>query len=770
MKHSIALSIRAGILGSLALGVAAPPSVAQESEQPLLEEILVTARFRQESAQDIGASIKGFSGDQMEKSGMISFQDIAYRTVGLDLQNRSPNQNEVSIRGVSKAVSAGLADTLTANPVVTMYLDEIAVTTNNANQRSFNLFDLDRVEILRGPQPTLFGEGSVGGTIRYFSTKPSLDRNGEFDGRINATYSNFDDGGDSWLIQGAAGTTLIEDTLGVRVSGFYRDDDGFIDNVVNGEDEVNHYENSGGRIRLLYQPTENLSIDFGYQTEDSDLGDRWEITPGSDPSDLVLANPISAETEDNFDLYSLVVDYNFSDYTLSSITGHYERETDSQLYDAGLSGIVVATYGAIGQIIGNPLEDPTTFRSLYAKDENFTQEFRLISNLDGMLNFTSGLYYQDNEFTSNQAAISPGIAPYTFMNSPVLFAGDTLYESEQLSAFVEFTAELTDSFRVIAGVRYVDEELETNLDEAGVINLPSATNFNPVFPVVYGPLFAALGLDTTFDFEVKEWLPRLALELDLGDDILLYANAARGIRSGNINAPISALQNATGSGTRPLDEAVFAATITYDEDLVDSYEIGLKSTLADGRLTANGAIFFNEWEDIQTPIGNPVYISNETDAETYGVEFELFWLATDTLSLFLNGNYTHGEYQDDVPLGGIESGNEMPGVPEYTYSLGLDGRIPMGDNGLDVTYRADYQYIGERFGSATNVPASELEELGLLNLRLGLESDTYAATLFVTNATNEIEVQASQTAGDVTVNEYVNRPRTLGISLTYSFD
>lgn len=759
----------AGITAAFSLNGAALAEERPDTKRMEIQEIIVTARYREESPQDIGASIKAVSGRELERGGITDFEDIAYRTVGLDMLDRGPNQNEISIRGISKPIGGATADTLTSNPVVTLFLDDIPVTTNSANQRDFNFFDFDRVEILRGPQPTLFGEGSVGGTIRYFSRDPSLEPG--VDGTVNAAYSTTEDGGDNTLVQAAVGITLIENVLGMRLTAYQRNDDGFIDNVAINKDDANDFESTGGRAVVLFEPNEQLTLRLFAHIGRDDAGEQWRIDPSTSPDKLVSNLPFDGSVEDDFELYGLKASYEFKNLTLTSITGHYERKRTSALYDPNFTYAVAnAGWQLLWDFFSLP-SAPETNKFLTYDEESFTQEFRFVSDFDGPLNITAGLFYQDSDFDQDYLAQVPGIAPFTVNNTDAYADSLTKFSSKQKSIFAELTYEATEYLRLIAGVRYVKEDLTGAFDPAGTIFSP---NFPPIAPIVYAPLFASVGLTTKFDFVLEEFLPRFAVEYDVNDHMMAYFNASKGARNGGLNPPLTVLVQATSGFTAPLNQEVFKKGITYDEDATTAYETGLKSSFLDQQLTVNTAFFLNKWDDIQSVCCTPLSIVvNDTDAEIYGLEVESLWSINPNLQVFANVNFTEAEFTDDVALGAIKDGNKLSGVPDYSYSVGMEGSLPILEGDLAFIYHADYQYIDERYSSASNLKTSILPDIGILNLRAGVESRHFSLVAFVNNVTNEIKAQSSTIIdSDASVPPFeifVNRPRTMGVSLTYNF-
>jgi len=431
-------------------------------------------------------------------------------------------------------------------------------------------------------------------------------------------------------------------------------------------------------------------------------------------------------------------------------------------------------------------------------DENFSQEFRIISEFEGPFNFTGGLFYRDSESTSSFNAISSTIAALPGLTDGFMSGddGNTAPPAtrEQLAVFFEGTFDITDNLKLIAGARWLDEDQETpvrgndnralaecRLDVLG--NSPGAF-FVPCVNYGYGTnaeLLARIGktgttkITNTVDGEI---LPKVAIEYLASEDVLLYASYSKGMRNGGINS-IFVLQAAEVS-----DDA-----LGYDQDELDAYELGIKSTWLDGDLVFNSAVFYYDWQDIQVQLATSMgaLLANAPAAQSMGVEAEFVYRVNDMLRLSGGANYTKAEYDGDlvtgtpeaaalfaffgIPLPVIEDGFKLPNVPEYTYSLAADLVVPVSD-GLSFTGRLDYQYQDDRFSAAVNDSDSMLDAYGIANLRAGLKADNWSVTAYVTNLFNEIESQSFFRAGgggNRVEGAYINRPRTAGINLRYEF-
>src|SRR5690606_7871036 len=302
-----------------------------------LEEIIVTARFREESIQDIGASVSALSGDDLAKQSVVSIDDLARATVGLNNVRLRQNDNELSIRGVSNLGTSFFS----SSSVFTVYVDDISVAST-FGQRDFAMLDLDRVELVRGPQPTLFGESAVGGVIRYFSSDPDL--GGSAAGFAGAGIETLKDGGLAWVADGAASLVFAPEKAGLRLSGYYRNDEGFLDNRLSGEEDTNDFDSFGGRAVLLLEPNDRLSARLSVFVARDEHGFDASIEPGTDPDDFIFGIPglpdgvfpdFVATGSDDLNLYSGKVSYDFGPVEVTSITGFYERDRRIETLDIG---------------------------------------------------------------------------------------------------------------------------------------------------------------------------------------------------------------------------------------------------------------------------------------------------------------------------------------------------------------------------------------------------------------------------------------------------
>lgn len=778
-----AIAVRCASVGALVAAMGAHLAQAQEDaavdEVKTYETVTVTARFREESAQDIGGSISALDANMLEREGVSDFGDLVGRIAGLDATDRGPNQNDVAIRGISTGLGPGFADTGLSGPLVSQFLDDIPVSQSTASQRDFNYFDFDRVEVLRGPQPTLFGEGSVGGTIRYATRDPDLSGAPVSGSILKAGVSVTGNGGTNYSVSAASSFILVPDKLGIRGVINYRNDTGFINNPVLGTSNINDFDSVSGRVVALYEPNDDLAVRLMAFVGEDDIGENNAVAPPPVAADDLISNsPIDGESKDDFELYTGKVDYDFGPIEVSSITGLFKRDSRTEF--------LCGTCAAFGLFLPAPIAPQTTLAN---SDQSFTQELRFVSDIDGPLSFVGGLFYQDTDFTSRNLTAAPGFGSFVVLpaGSDTLFEQNSDIRTEQVSGFIELTFAATDSLRLIGGARYVDEEI-TNTTTLSTLALGGGTfGLEPPFVLANLTDFVVgAGLSNTGVFSLEKFLPRAAVEFDVADNTMVYAVAATGIRNGNLNPSSSAFFASGG------DPAIFSDVRRFSEDEAVSYELGVKSDWAGGTITANAAAFRTEFKDPQVEFAAPfVTVDNAPDLQISGIELETAWRINANIDAYLSGTAQDTEFQGNQLLSpstllagfafDLREGNQAANAPKVSYSVGANAEYPVFGGALNLTGHIGYNYTGARYANVINYPSSELQPLGILNLRLGIEADAWSLTAFASNLTNDVEftsiagsigtpvVTPTGELDFVPSDVAINRPRTVGIEAVLKF-
>ncbi|NIB38143.1 TonB-dependent receptor [Pseudomaricurvus alkylphenolicus] len=701
-------------------------TVSAEKDNWMLEEIIVTAEKRSEGASvsDTPLSISAVGGAELEARGYTSLFEAISVNPGVSSSKAGGQGESISIRGISGVVG---------DSPVGYYLDDMPFTRVGQNiSPELNPFDLNRVEVLRGPQGTLYGSGSSGGTIRIITQDPYIN---EFSGKATIATSATDNGGNNWKIQGAVNIPLIEDTLALRVVGSHIQKAGYIDRPLEGVDNFNDMEDSSHRIKVLYTPTEKLSIKASYwhmeNNQPSPFADEnldysavfVELDPATFlPSGSVRAAESSYSlTENESDLYGVNIEYEHDWFVFVSTTSYLENDS-YQGYDALLA--------------------PFTFQNT---SESFSQEFRLSSNLEGPVNWTAGFMYLDMETESTTTAgfVLQGIIPISFADFSIYTSS-----SEQWALYGELHYQLADNWKLTLGARYFEDDRE--IVDSG----PSA------------PFLELFGIGNPRTESFDKPTGRVNISWTPDEDSLYFLNVAQGFRSGYMNIGFSILSGAGVGVNVPL---------VANEELVTSYELGAKVSFLEGDLSLEAVAYHLEWDDIQTYVtffdaqsAPGSYVENAATAEGAGLELGLVYRGVEGLVLTLSGNVNTSEYQEDGTNTGTLKGDQVTMAPKKTFSASAAYRWTLSDmtasaflNAVYVGERTDYTLDSSFTSDATTV----------VNARVGLNvNDDLGIFLTAENLTNE-DGAVSQLAvfDSFGVPAVRMRPRTVGVEVNYSF-
>ncbi|WP_103096310.1 TonB-dependent receptor [Novosphingobium guangzhouense] len=738
-------------------GVAPFSATAQETaEQPVGNEIVVTALKRSTTLQETPISISAITGDTLSKSGVQSIGDLSATTPGLNLVDGGPSQRRVVIRGIQGA----------GEPMIGTYYDETPVTgmigaSNDAGGSTpeLRLFDVERVEVLRGPQGTLYGAGSMGGTLRIIYNKPVLDK---VEGTVDAGLSNTDHGG--WNYEGSAmiNVPLATDKVGVRAVGFYRRQDGFIDNTALDIDNINVLKSYGGRIMLRMMPSERWTFDvaaFINRTRTDTAG--WVEDAGKYKSDAYTRQPV----RDDVELYSITSNYEFDFATLTASGSYMHRELSSvsdvsryirgQRTEARCQTLVGGGSPCSGTQLSNfyDLVDSQSTSALYPQQEMdaWTAELRLSSNGNGPLNWTVGGYYSDrNIFVQNpqvNADPTTGQIIRPLEIATIRTIDDTL---TQLAGFGEVSLDVFEGFNLTAGARYFHYEK----DIVGETTVPS---------ILVG---ARLTPPTRVASSENGWVFRFNGSYKITPDIMLYAEAAQGFRPGGANQVLG------------LDAGLTA----YNSDSLWNYEVGLKTSFLNRMGTFNVDVYRIDWSDMQitlrTPNGAFSYLGNAGKARVEGVEAELGLFPIDGLAIQGNLTYIDARLTEDQNTGvtatsGLD-GDRIPYVPKWMGGGSIQYSWALTEK-LGAMARVDGSYVGGSWSDFrhTYVYAREVDGYALVNARVGIEGPdkAWGAYLFATNLFNATAITRASSSAIAVGRTLVNSatPRTIGINVRHSF-
>ncbi len=728
--------------------IGAAPAYAQDSAQDIedvfeIEEILVTARRREESLRRVPASISALTGEGLEDIGATSFADYAGSVPGLLFQDWQLGSAGRGQQAVIRGVTTGLGSSLFSQSTVAIYLDDIPLAT---------FFDpevagIERVEILRGPQGTLYGDRSMGGAIKYITADPSLDK---FYGSVEARLAQTEHADDlSYRVSGMLNTPL-SDKAALLLVGAYNDRAGYVDS--DGSDPLdlvdsvyvkeghNTREVTQLRAKLLFEATDDLSFVLSGYYEDNDIGGSSYYDPAkSDLTTTALFAPDGNSRETRAG--NLRVEYDLGWASLFSSTSYLEDDTAIILpLTAGFQPFVEFVAGLVAQ-------EPVDFRDPFRTDERanadtFTQEIRLSSNSDGAFNYLFGLFYTDGDTEGSAPAIQPGLAPFntptaalfglTGNGTDVAFDFSGSGEFEELAGFGELRFDMLDEkLQATVGGRFFDVE-------------------NKGFGPDGSETASSSETDSIFRGSLA-WFPN--------EFLTVFGQVAQGYRSGG------------GNTTIPDPPANFADA--FDADTLTNYEVGLKARTPGGKLTANLSAFYIDWDDIQTQFLSPggfLYVANAGSAETRGVELEFASNPFDRVLLSGSLAYLKAEIAEDVPGAGLVDGDRLPGTPEWTASLNARTQFDIGSNYV-LEPSIFWTYRDESFAQFGATQGQALESYSRTNLALVLRNAEagWDLRLFADNVTDEAPTLAFY--GFRSVPQVVTiRPRTVGLALTVDFD
>ena len=783
LSHSIAAAVGASAIGMSGVQAA------------VLEEVIVTATKRSESAQDIPITIQALGEETLEDLGIGNFKDYIRNLAGVTSGGRGPGRNEIFIRGVS-AGKGGLkiAGAVGLEPNVALYLDEAPISMGGRNIDPY-MTDMNRVEVLPGPQGTLYGASSQAGTVRLITNKPEFN---DFMAGFDASIADTKDGDQSNALEAHVNIPLIDDTLAARLAIYNVKEGGYINNIRStkqisldnpgfggtvpdtratarndalAKDNFNDATYQGYRIGLRWAPNENWDLQLQHTNQEIETDGVWDFDPTLGDLNSESFQPDYAD--DEFDLTAWTVSGRIASLDLL-YTGSYLDRTVEGISDySGYadSGPFIPYYICDYPGYAN-CGEPAFFLDQYYNTERTTHEFRLNTDVERRLRALVGVFYDDTENVERgdwnyPATIEQGFAP----NAPitgstasnpntrppgVAFFNDFTRTKEELSFFGELYFDITDDLTFTVGARRYDIE----------IGLKGSSNFANRD---YGSGDADWGrnideiLKDSSPADFQDTIYKFNLQWDLNDDIMLYGTWSEGYRPGGFN------RNG-GSSVVP-GEPPFVPDF-YQSDEVTNIEFGWKMSLFNQSLRFNGAIYNVQWEAMQIgvldfDISNLTFIDNVSDSEINGVEIDSVWVPTDNLSLFVNISYNDTELTD-VPANivGLEpEGSTLALAPELQYVL--RGRYDWDLSADSAAFaQLAYQYTDDQISSIVSDASFEMDSYGTWDATLGYSRDNWVVTLFGENLTNELADLFISNEDDI-IKVTPNRPRTYGLRLSY---
>ncbi len=700
---------------------------SEASEGEAVEEVIVTAQKRAERLLDVPQSVSVVSTDSLARQGIFQFRDYADRIPGLSYTTQGAGYTQVSLRGVTLGQDI--------SPTVAIYLDEVPYGSSTAyaggpwTALDVGLANLERIEVLKGPQGTLYGASTIGGVIKYVTKKPDSTR---FSGDVQAGVSSVHDGGVNYDLAAAVNLPLVNDKLALRVSGFESHDGGYVDNVLLGKEDVNRADIYGGRVDLLYTPTDSLSIRLsGFAQNifrDGMTQVDYDYTGATAYGELAQRRRIGEPFTGSFRLASGTVTWDMGPATLTSISAY---QISKPMIGADLSELYVPLLARFGRTYSTVRLD-----SLYPTDK-WTQELRFASGSTGTFEWIAGAFYarEDSSIDGTFALTDAAGQPAT--NDVYLGHNPTLYE--EYAGFGDLTWHLTAKFDVTGGVRYATHRLRLTQGGSGLL-------------VASRPTIRS-------DDQVATYLASARYRFT--EHATGYVRYATGYRPGGPN--YVTIDTTTG---RPV------APDSYDSDSLASYEIGFRNESADRRFALDVAGYFIDWSDIQL-VGTRNGISIRTNAggaTVTGVEASLTARPLRGLTMIGSVNYQDAHLDDATPDISGAKDERLPNSPDLMASLSAD--YVLGTASWRPSIGLTARHISERtsgYDAGTGARKQyHLPAYSMLDVRGGFTLNAVDFQLYVRNVLDKrAQLSAYTTYGPPLVT--VAQPRTIGLMATMSF-
>ncbi|MBY8826503.1 TonB-dependent receptor [Hephaestia mangrovi] len=720
-------------------------------------DIIVTATLQSQRLQDVPLSVTAFSQAELTQKGIVGYEGIARETPGVVLDHRSDNNLSITTRGIStNGYQAGLQST------TTVYLDDLPLTTiGNSVTLDPNLFDVERVEFLRGPQGTLFGSGSLSGALRILTHSPDL--NGFDESALADIGVTPDGGGVRQRYDGMLNVPIVEHSLGLRVVGFYRHEDGYIDNVGLGIKNSNTLKDWGGRAILLWKPTDRLSVRMMAMYENNHPDDASLVTPslGKRKRYTTIPDLYTSKTQ----LYNATIDYQFDGARLTSSSSYGYQDG---LFDVDLSGTFAT---------GVPIQNAIPF---YLFDhgiwKTFVQETRLVSDPGGKVDWTVGGYYlHRNEFldgreTSNAAFLNArGITGLPADATFYKFSSD-LREYE-LAGFGELTYHLTDKLSATGGLRY--GKYGGTLD-----TFPGYNSQYFVYALygISGPLALTPNPATTTHYPSASKLSwKASLSYKPTRDLMTYITVSTGYRT-----PVYNSRAGSVSTVDPTDLVIPAGA---SSDNLTNYEVGLKGSFLDGKLTANLAAYYIDWRNIQVQANRQSdsvqFATNIGRATSKGLEAEITLKPAHGLVFGLNGSLNDAKVVSLTPEQAAISGAV---VGARLASPHLQGSF-YGSYNYDLMSGAkgftsfQVEHVGAFPNGFPNTPGKptvpnpligDSDTYTMVNLQTGVRIQRLSVTFYMENVGNTYAVTYIHPEAFTYSRYAIVRPRTFGVRVGFN--
>jgi iron complex outermembrane recepter protein len=781
---------------------AAPAAPAPPSESNTLREVVVTSRKVAENLQDVPISINVFTQQDLKNLAIDKMDDYLQKVPSISYISTGPGTQLFVMRGVSDGSNPNYANTSSTG----FFVDDMSMSYYGA-QPDLHLYDIERIEILNGPQGTTFGAGSMSGAIRYITNKPDLH---DFSAGIDLDAGQIQNAGRNYGYQGFVNLPLIDGVLGLRMSGFYDSNGGFINNQLvtrtwengavsnNAQWAGNDYNTEvveGGRVALKAQFSPGWSALLTYGFQHQQTHGAWDEDPTLPPRTVERFGPESNLFETNMVDFHLEGDVGIGDLVFASTYWNQERRQQDEYsqymqnynYGAGVTppyppgppyypgypgtqeGYTCASDPFYG---GTPFKDckpPLQYYEYWDNPQRWSNELRLSSKPGGRFHWLAGLYwerttnanYGEDYYIPNLnyqgAAFKWALAYYYTATSRTLPPGVWYAYTEtshvlQTTEFANINFDVTDKLNV----------------EAGIVHFHDDENYvTPLLAFTYEANTPSAYTQSSHKVDGK-----LGVNYKLTNDAMVYADWSQGFRPGGVNAGLPSGPN-----------GCYAAGVpnAYTPDTLNNYEVGWKTTWAQNRLLWNGAAYYMDWKDLQALIYDALvcptssYNVNVGDARIYGAESNIDYHITDNLSLQASVNYTEASViSASTPAYDNYIGERLPFSPYFSWSWNGRYERPLGSGALHGYVQFDMSHKGDMYNGLnpddknTGLPRILQPSYTIMNLRLGLNpgGERWLAEFYITNLTDKNAIIYSNT-GNFDLRETTNEPRVFGLRLSY---
>jgi iron complex outermembrane recepter protein len=746
------------LFSAVAVGaiVAAPGWAAAQTGQGEVnasETIVVTATRRSESIQNVPLSVSAITEERIERLGARDTNDVVLTAPGVSFTDSGFGREEFVVRGVGS---------LGSGATTAIYIDEIPIPLSGGFTLDLALFDVDRVEVLRGPQGTLYGSSAMGGALRTITNQPDPN---DWDARLNGSFSTTNEGGENWDFNGAVNVPLIGDRLAVRAVLYSEEEAGWVDNfaplldytagtVTAGplsEEDVGTKTTDGGRISVRFTPTQDLALTGSYLEQRTAYDGLNSEDESFGFGALRQARLVSEQTtaEARIGNFTLNYDWGFADLVSSSSLARNEGfELIDLTLDFHFPGASVVQL--LNDLVGDGTLITTIPRFTASQPvvtDSFTQEVRLSSKDDATLRWLIGVFYNDTEVSARQSGFAPTAENFFGALTP----DDRLYffnrdqRSEEISVFGELSFDLSERLTATLGARRYEVSSDYTITQGGLLFIDLGTlDPNSTLPV------------TTNSPEAQEdgFTYKAMLSYRVSDDILIYGGASSGYRPGGPNAPLPGGQTPT-------------PTTQFSSDTLWQYEIGARTGWWENRLILNGALFYIDWSDIQAGVqtdGGFTFTTNLGEAHIAGAELELQARPADGWEFTAALTYLDAQSDSAIPSLGLEKGTRLAGIPEFQGNTSVTYTRPISGD-LDWYVFGQYTYVDER-KPVTNTDIT-LDAYDQIDLSAGLRGSTWDLSLFGRNLGDERGMTGRENRG-VTRVSFI-QPRTVGLSLRLNY-